>query len=79
VKQLHLKNGVLPPKHSFTESDFCEKHFRSLMQGDLYILDIVKAAKAVGVDRFFVEQDASYDVYADVTESLNLLSIMSAQ
>jgi sugar phosphate isomerase/epimerase len=79
VKQLHLKSGVLPPKPSFTESEFCEKHFRSLVQGDLFISEIVKAGKAVGVDRFFVEQDASYDVYADVSESVNLLRILSTQ
>ena len=69
VKQLHLKSGVFKDKAFFDDQALEHEAFKNLRDGELSMQALLKAAKALGITRMFVEQDFSNDIFHDLNES----------
>jgi sugar phosphate isomerase/epimerase len=57
VKMLHLKDRAKDAPQTFNEGQVPPTAFKEVGNGSLDFAGILKAAREVGVDRFFVEQD----------------------
>ena len=77
IKQLHLKTGVLKNEVCYDEKKYPKQGFCALGEGMMDIKKILKTAKKSHVQRIYVEQDASPDIYGDIEISFRYLSSYS--